>query len=73
MLGISILLFFSRTLPDSKARQFICLSTGITMIGLACTGIYEYFMGTVNLSIFIAITIETILGILFLIIFFKDR
>jgi hypothetical protein len=55
------------------ARQFICLSTGITMIGLACTGFYENIMGTVNSSIFIAITIETILGISFLIIFLKNR
>ena len=72
MLGISILLFFSKGLHHSKARQFICLSTGITMIGLACMGTYEHFMGTVNSSIFIAIIIETILGISFLIIYFKN-
>lgn len=71
MLGISILLFYSKGLPHSKARQFISLSTGITMTGLACTGIYEHFMGTVNASIFIAITIETVLGLSFLILFFK--
>ena len=73
MLGISILLFCSRGLSHSKARQFICLSTGITMVGLACMGTYEYFMKTVNSSIFIAIIIETILGFSFLIIFFKNR
>ena len=73
MLGLSILLFFSKSLPHSKARQFICISTGVTMIGLACMGSYERFMGTVNSSIFIAIVIETILGLSFLIIFFKYR
>ena len=73
MLGISILLFCSKSLSHSKARQFISLSTGITMIGLACTGIYEHFMGTVNSSIFISITIETVLGFSFLIVFFKGQ
>jgi peptidoglycan/LPS O-acetylase OafA/YrhL len=73
MLGLSILLFCSRNLPHSNARQVICLSTGITMIGLACSGIYEHFMGTVNSSIFISIIIETILGLSFLIIYFKGQ
>ena len=73
MLGISVLLFFSRNLPHSDARQFICISSGITMIGLACMGIYEHFLGTVNSSIFIAIIIETILGLLFVIIVLRNR
>ena len=73
MLGISTLLFCSKNLENLKARQSICLSTGITLIGLAFTGIYEHFMGTVNNSIFIAITIETILGFSFLSIFFRKR
>ena len=73
MLGISVLLFCSKNLSHSKAKQYISLSTGITMIGLACTGIYEHFMGTVNFSIFIAIIIETTLGISFLVIFLKGQ
>ena len=73
MLGISVLLFCSRSLPHSRARQFIALSTGITMIGLACTGIYEHSMGTVNSSIFIAIAIESVSGASFLILFFKGQ
>lgn len=73
MLGISVLLFSLRNLRASKARQFISLSTGITLAGLACTGIYEHFMGTVNSSIFIAIIIESVLGLSFLIIFLKDN
>jgi len=73
MLGLSILLFCSKNIQHSKARQFICLSTGITMIGLACSGSYELFRGTVNLSILQAIIIETTLGVSFLIIHFMNR
>jgi hypothetical protein len=70
MLGISVLMLGSINLPNSKARQVICLATGITMFGLACMGSYEFIRGTVNSSILTAITIETILGITFAIIFF---
>ena len=73
MLGISILMLGSINLPNSKARQVICLATGITMFGLACMGSYEFIRGTVNSSILMAITIETILGISFGIIFFINR
>jgi N-acetylmuramic acid 6-phosphate (MurNAc-6-P) etherase len=73
MLGISILAFCSRNLPYSKARQSICLSIGITFIGLACTGSYELIIGTVNYSILTAIGIEIILGFSFLIILFINR
>jgi hypothetical protein len=73
MLGISILLFCSKNLPLSNARQYICLSTGITMIGLACMGSYELMRGAVAFSILQAIVIETILGASFFIIFFKNK
>jgi hypothetical protein len=72
MLGLSVLLFSARKLPHSPARQHICLSTAITMIGLACMGSYELIRGTVNSSMLTAITIETILGTSFLILFFKE-
>lgn len=72
MLGISVLMFGSRNLPHSKARQIICLSTGITMLGLACMGSMEFIRGTVNTSIFTSIIIETTLGISFAIIFLKN-
>jgi len=72
MLGISVLLFCARRLPHSPARQFICLSTGITMIGLACTGINELIGGTVNTSILQAIAIEITCGTLFGVVFFRS-
>jgi hypothetical protein len=72
MLGLSILLFLSKNLPHSTARQFICLSTGITMLGLASMGSTELIRGTVNSSMLVAISIETILRSSFLITFFKN-
>lgn len=73
MLGISLLMLGSINLQPSKARQNISLATGITMIGLACMGSFELIRGTVNTSMLTAITIETILGTSFLILFFKYR
>jgi hypothetical protein len=73
MLGISVLMFGSKDLPHSKARQIICIATGITMLGLSCMGSYELIMGNVNSSILTAIFIETILWISFGIIIFMNR
>jgi len=73
MLGISVLMLGSINLPPSKARQIICLSTAITMFGLACMGSMEFLNGNLNASIIPAIVIETSLGISFGIIFFKNR
>lgn len=72
MLGLAFLMFMSRNLPTSKARQIICLSTGITLFGLAFIGTFEFIKGNVNSSIIIAITIETILWISYGIILVKD-
>jgi hypothetical protein len=73
MLGVSVLMFASRNLQHSKARQIICLATGITLLGLSFMGSYEFIRGTVNTSIFIAISVETLLCGSFCIIFFKNR
>lgn len=73
MLGVSVLMFGARNLPHSKARQVICMATGITLFGLSCMGSYEFIKGTVNSSIFIAIICETILWVSFGIILFKNR
>jgi len=73
MLGIAILMFFSRNLPASKSRQIICLSTGVTLLGLACMGTIEFLKGNVNSSIMVAIFIESVLWISYGIILIKDR
>ncbi len=73
MLGISVLMFGSINLPNSRARQTICLAIGITMLGLACMGSYEFIRGSVNSSILTAVTIETLLGTSFIITFFINK
>lgn len=73
MLGVSVLMFASRNLHPAKARQIICMATGITLFGLSFMGSYEFIRGTVNASIFVAIITETILWISFGIIILKNR
>ncbi|HLP16049.1 MAG TPA: hypothetical protein VK470_07315 [Bacteroidota bacterium] len=72
MLGLSVLLFSVRRLPHSAMRQAICLSTGITMTGLAILSSTELMRGRVNDSMWTAIIIESILGILFWIVYFNN-
>lgn len=69
MLGISVLFACSFNLKHSRARQNICISTAITMLGLACMGSYEYARGVASSSIFVSVIIESIIGIAFLIVF----
>jgi len=66
-------MFGSIKLPHSKARQIICLATGISMFGLSILGSYELAKETVNSSMWTAIIIETILWISFGIIFIQNR
>lgn len=73
MLGISVLMFATRNFTHSKARQMICLATGVTLFGLSFMGGYEFTQGRVNTSIFIAIGIETALWISFATIILTNR
>jgi len=72
MLGLAVLLFCARKLPHSSIRQSICLSTGITMTGLACLSSFELIRGTVNNSMWTAIIIESISAVLFWVVLFKN-
>lgn len=63
MLGIAVLMFLSRDLLASKARQIICLSTGVTLFCLSSLGAFELIKGNINSSILVAITIESVLWI----------
>lgn len=73
MLGISVLMFFARNVPNSSARQAISLSICVTMLGLALSGIYEFNRGFVGSNILGAIVIEVILCSSFFYIWFSDR
>lgn len=54
LLGLSILMFSSRNLTHSSARQYLCLATGITMMLMPFLGGYELIRGTVNSSMLFA-------------------
>ena len=71
MVGLAVLTFCARSLQDLNARRCVCLSTAVTLLGLACMGTYERLMGTVNASIFIAIGIESVLGLAFLMVLMR--
>lgn len=68
MVGLAVLTLCARSLRDLKARRCVSLSAAVTLLGLACMGTYERLMGTVNDSIFIAIGIESVLGLSFLMV-----
>jgi len=72
MLGLAVLLIGSFRLKPSNARQAICLSVGITMIGLACMSYYEYNRGAISSAIIPAICIESTFGLSFLALFFMN-
>lgn len=72
MLGVAFLMFTLRNLPPSKARQAVCLSVGVTLLGLAGMGTYELVKGSVNNSILVAIVIESVLWISYAIITIMD-
>jgi hypothetical protein len=72
MLGVAVLMFAARNLLPSPARRMICSATGITLFGLSCLGTYEFIQGRVNNSIWIAVSIESVLWISYGIIVLKD-
>ena len=73
MIGISVLLFFSKNLSHSDARQVIIITTSVVMLGLAVMGTYELVRGSMGTGILKAIVIESILGVSYLTIFFSNR
>lgn len=44
-LGLSVILFLSRSLSISKARTTLCIGVTLTLSLLAILGIYEFLMG----------------------------
>lgn len=73
MLGISVLMFFGRNIPNSQSRQAICLSIGVTMLGLAMSGAYELNRDFVSSGIVGPIFVESILGISFFYVWFSSK
>ncbi len=73
MLGLSVLMFLSRNLPVSKGRIYLSISMTVIFSSLAINGSSGYLYGNYNSSIFIAISIESILGLAFVLNIITDR
>lgn len=63
LLGICLLLFFSRNIPCSQARRAISLSMAITWIGLSITGLIEFFGGYEKQDVLVSVVIEIIVSV----------
>ena len=73
MIGIAVLLFLSKNLQHSDARQIIIIATTVIMLGFATMGTYELVRGNVGKAILTAIIVESVVGISYLIVFFSNR
>lgn len=73
MPGLAVLMFLSRNLPVSKGRINLSISMTVIFFSLAINGSSGYIYGNYNFSIFIAIIIESILGLAFIINNIIDR
>lgn len=65
MLGLAVLMFLSRNIPASKARIYLSISMSVIFFSIAINGISGYLYGNYNSSIFIAVIIESVLGLAF--------
>ncbi len=72
-LGFAVLMFLSRNLPLSPARNYLSISMAVTFFCLAINGGFGFIYGNYNSSIFIAITIESLLGLAFTANIIVDR
>lgn len=73
MLGLAVLMFLSRNLSVSKARIYLSISMSVIFFSLAINGSSGYVYGNYNSSIFIAVFIESILGLAFVLNIIIDR
>ncbi len=73
MLGISILLFLSKNLQHSDARQIIIISSAMIMLGFATMGSFELIRGNIGTAIIGAIVIEISIGISYIFVFLQSR
>lgn len=72
-LGLSVILFLSRSLSISKARTTLCIGVTLTLSLLAILGIYEFLIGRASSGILASVAIESLLSTGYLIILFKEK
>lgn len=73
MLGLSVLMFLSRNIPVSKDRIYLSISMSLIFFCLAINGSSGYIYGNYDSSIFIAVIIESVFGLAFVLNIILDR
>ena len=61
-LGLSVLLFLARSIPNSAARRAISSSAVVTCLVLAILGIYEFTAGRAAAPILVSVTLEVLVA-----------
>jgi hypothetical protein len=72
-LGLSIILFLSRSLPLSMARTTLSIGLAVALSLLALLGIYEYSLDRVGSGILVSVVIESLLAIGYIMVLYNDR
>lgn len=65
-LGLAVVLWMARDLPQGTARDAICIGMAVTWAGIAVTGLYDYATGVARFPIALAAVAETGLALAFL-------
>lgn len=66
--GLAVLLWLVRDLPKGTLRDAVCSAMAVMWAGIACTGIYEYFMGVAAATILLAAVAELGIALGFMIL-----
>ncbi len=72
-LGLSVILFLSRSIPLSTARTALTIGAIFILSLLAFLSIYEYASNRLGAGIIVSAIIEVLLAIGYILVFVKDR
>ena len=61
-IGMAVLLYLARAAPPSEGRRAIAVGAVVTLLLIACMGLYEWFAGRVAAGILVSVTIELLLA-----------
>jgi hypothetical protein len=71
-LGTGAMLALLCKISDPKARRGVCLGMIVTMFGFASMGTLELVRGTVNSSVLMAAVIETVFGLMYVVLWVRS-
>lgn len=72
-IGYAVICYFSRNIKPSESRRAISLGIGISMLGFAILGAFEYLRGFAGIGIFLAVMTELFLSICYFAVWRIDR